>query len=116
MKKLVVVGLLSTLTFNVMAVEKETIEIIKPLIKLKEAKIDTGDGLEGMAGAMSEVKTSGSIQSTFASKEECIRWTSNSAYTLQKASRTIFSATCSNEELAPLWFDAGHFVGNVTYL
>ncbi|MDH4468514.1 MAG: hypothetical protein QE271_10670 [Bacteriovoracaceae bacterium] len=117
MKFLLFVGAIGFFNIHAFAaVNKETIVIVKPLIELKDTVIDFNDGFPPTGGAVVEDKTGGSFQSTFPSKAECISWAKNSVATLKASQKTVFSASCSNTDIAPVYLDAGHFVGLVKYL
>jgi hypothetical protein len=112
MKK-ILCALLVLGTLSAQASIVETIEIVKPMIKIQKARVDRNDW---SGGSIEEAVTSGHFQSTFSSKQDCLDWTKNAVAILNSKNRTIYSAICTNEDLAPLWLNAGHFVGRVDYL
>lgn len=116
MKKIMMSYALLLLAPHAFAAAIETIEIVKPIVPLREAVIDAVDGFPPSSGAAVQADPSGSFQSTFESKGECVAWVKASVSTLTKSRKVIYSASCTNKDLAPLYLDAGHFVGYVGYL
>lgn len=114
MKQFILTFFFCIVSLNVLAVEKETIIIVKPLISLNEATIFY-DGYNS-SGSTVTANTSGTFQSSFKSKTECINWTKNTILVLKKSQKIIYTASCSNADLAPIYFEAGHFAGQVSYL
>ncbi|MDH4466464.1 MAG: hypothetical protein QE271_00280 [Bacteriovoracaceae bacterium] len=122
MKKILMVGFLIVLMNRVVAVPLEKIDIVKPLVTLVETKIpstDYGNGippLPPMSGANVVAKVTGYFQSTFPSKDSCLAWAKKTIVIVKSSQKIIFSASCSNQDLAPAFLEVGHFVGFVAYL
>ena len=112
------------------AVEKETVYLVKPLIAASSVSLPDEGGFRDTYDADPIVKVGGEFVSFFKSKNDCLAWGAKSVKALDSAKKSVFAALCSNDEavitskvngntegyMVPLLFDAGVFVGIVTYL